>query len=342
MILRTIPGMGVSLSIGGSVPAPEARRDLLRWAAGRAAELEWNVRAVELKFKKARIRSGPKTRWLEMPHASGISLLPHFACEEVPLVFLDGGGELVEELVEDHGTEAPTFLAGAIVKTQFAGPAVHREICEFLREGRSRFAPGLSIDDETGFAAGGDERALERAFILAWEDIHAKIEEDRPRAGSRFQVGGFPFELPTEEPGGEFAKLDEKQREILLAAERAFVTRFGGFGTTLDRSRASVVDLELAISDVDDADFDKDPASPAVEALALEAGAYFGRTVVAALGGVWRAGEGELTLADVGRSGLIVDPFQVARDRIAGGPPFAFTNHLAVYDTIAGHFARER
>src|SRR5262249_46651204 len=117
------------------------------------------------------------------------------------------------------------------------------------------------------------------------------------------------------------------------------VQRFGGFGTTLDRSRASVVDLELAISDADDPDFAKE--GPDADALVLQAGAYFGRTVASVLGGAWRSEDGRLVPGDVGRSGLVVDPFQVARDRILHGPPWSFVHHLEVYDRLAAALARE-
>src|SRR4029078_5526440 len=147
---------------------------------------------------------------------------------------------------------------------------------------------------------------------------------DRHRPGARFQVGEFPFQVPEKPPGGELAEIEEPARKAVLSGERAFVQRFGGFGTTLDRSRASVVDLELAISDVDDPSVPKLAGSPETEALALEAGAYFGRTLAAVLGGGWKIDEGTLVVTDVGRSGLIVDPFQVARDRILHGTPLCF------------------
>src|SRR4029078_4024478 len=100
--------------------------------------------------------------------------------------------------------------------------------------------------------------------------------------------------------------------DVLIAAERSFLSRFGGFGTTLDHSRPSVLDLELAISD-----FDEDRIVPdALEALELasQAGAYFGRTLIAVLGGSWREEEDDrIVVADVGRTGLVVDPFEVAQ-----------------------------
>ena len=52
------------------------------------------------------------------------------------------------------------------------------------------------------------------------------------------------------------------------------------------------------------------------------------------LGGAWKSDDGRLVVSDVGRSGLLVDPFQVARDRILHGPPYSFVHHLEVYETI--------
>jgi hypothetical protein len=333
--------VGVSISIAGAISSPDARKDLLRWIGSKADDLEWTRRPVELGFKKARLRSGARMRALELPRASGVSLLPHFASEELPLVFLEADGTLVEEVVDDYATETPTFLAGVLVKTQFAGPAVHREICEVLREMMSRFAPKISVDDETGFMTSSDPRALERGFAEGWSEIRAKIEADRPGPGARFQVGEFPFEVPTGRIAGEFGSLKEDERKFLLSCETAFTARFGGFGTNLDHSRSSVVDLELAISDVDAPDFPRDAGNPDVQALAVEAGAYFGRTIASVLGGAWRFEDGQFLLVDVGRSGLVVDPFEVARDRILEGPPFSFRHHLGVYDELTKNLARE-
>ena len=102
-----------------------------------------------------------------------------------------------------------------------------------------------------------------------------------------------------------------------------------------------MLDLELAISDADDPAFPKVAESPQTERLVLEAGAYFGRTLAALLGGAWRIDDGRLVLADVGRCGLIVDPFQVARDRVLRGPPYSFVNHLEVYERLAAALGRE-
>lgn len=332
--------MGVTIAVAGAIGSRKARQDLLRWIETKAAELEWGRRPIEITFKKGRLRAGAKKTRLEVPIARGVSLLPHFACEALPLVFIEDDGTLVDEILEDVATDSPTFLPGAIVKTQFAGPAVHREISDVLREIRERFAPGLSIDDETGFLPTGDDAALLGAFAEGWNEIRTKVRADRPKPGSRFQIGEFPFEIPSSKAVGEFDAAGDG-RDAVLACERVFVTRFGGFGTTLDRSRASVLDLELTISDVDEPGYPKDPGSPEIEALVLQSGAYFGRTIVSVLGGAWKPDDGHLVVSDVGRSGLLVDPFQVARDRILHGPPFSFVHHLEVYETITKNLACE-
>jgi hypothetical protein len=332
--------VGVTLSISGSVRSPEDREEILRWIDGRAADLEWNRRPVRLAFERARLGSGPAAAPLSVPRATGTSLLPHFACEEIPLVFLDQDGTLVDEVVEQDAAGVATFLAGALVKTQFAGPAVHREICGVLRDLR-RLA-GIAVDDESGFAETGDEAGLERAFSDAWAGIRSQLAADRAPAGSRIGIGGFLVEVRESPLGDEFASVSAEQRRWILAGERACMGRFSGFGTTLDRSRESVLDLELAISDVDDRGWRRDPVNPEVEDLAIAAGACFGRTLAAVLGGAWIAEDDQLALADVGGCGLIVDPFQVARDRILRGPPHGFTHHLDVYATFARELARDR
>jgi hypothetical protein len=333
--------MGVSISVTGAVASEAARREILAWAGTRSAELEWTSRRIDRSFKNARLRIGRTMQALEMTQMTGVSLLPHFACEEIPLVFLAGDGTLVEEVVETRGGAAPVLLSGVLVKTQFAGPAVHREVCEFLAELKRRHAPELVLDDESGFSATGDAKALEHAFVDGWREIRDKVVADRPGPGSTFQVGEFLFEVPAKPGGGEFDGLNEKQREFLLSCEIAGVAQISGFGTKLDRSRGSVADLELAISDVDDDVRTKDLARPEVQDLALMAGACFGRALAAILGATWRVDDGQFLLTDVARTGLVVDPFEIARDRIQRGPPYSFLHHLDVFDTIAANLARD-
>ena len=93
--------MGVHIGISGAVRSEKARQELLRWVTARAVDLDWTSRPIDLTFKKARLRTGKKTLGLEMPHARGVSLLPHFACEELPLIFVEASGTLVDEAVDE-------------------------------------------------------------------------------------------------------------------------------------------------------------------------------------------------------------------------------------------------
>jgi hypothetical protein len=330
--------VGKSIAISGTVGPPEAREALFRWVRARAAELEWNVRPIDLSFARASLRTAGGKLPLAVPKARGLSLLPHFACEEIPLICVGPEGTLVDEAVDDAAGGAPTFLPGTIVKTQFAGAASHREICEVLLEIRERFAPGLAVDDETGYFASRDDAALARALDEGWSEIRERIVADRPAPGSGFQVGHLQFEVPAEAPGKEFDAIAKADSAVVASADRAFVGRFGGFGTTLDHSRDSVLDFELAISDFDGAN---EVEGLEMLELASESGAYFGRTLVAVLGGAWKREDDRLVVADVGRTGLVVDPFQVAEDRLAHGPPHSFVHHFELYETVARHLARE-
>ena len=316
--------MGVHIGISGTVRSEKAREDLLRWVTARAVDLDWTSRPVDLAFKKARLRSGPKTLGLEMPRARGVSLLPHFACEELPLVFVEGSGTLVEEVVDEPIKDAPTFLGNVLVKTQFAGPAVHREICDLLAEIRERFSAELVIDDETGYAATRDEAALLRGFAEGWAEIVAKVLADRPRPGTGFQVGEFPFEIPEKPVGGEIAGLEEsaaRGRRLRRPRVRGRLRRLRHDARPLagERARPRARDLRRRRPGLSET-----RGESQTERLVLEAGAYFGRTLVALLGGAWRVDDGRLVLADVGRCGLIVDPFQVARDRVLRRPALQF------------------
>jgi hypothetical protein len=291
--------------------------------------MEWGVEAASL--SKPRAYLGPRV--LECPRLEGLSLLPHFACEPVPLIFLEGPGLLVDSYIEDAGQNDIRLTPEPIVKTHFAGVQAHTEVCDFLAELKRRFVPDLTVDDESGFFEERNVSALEKALAEAWETIAGEVHKARAQGQETFEVGGFLFLKPANEGGGEFDRLSAEHKDLLLEAERWFSTRYGGFGYTLDRSRESVTDLDFLMSDADDDEWGKRPEDPEVETFTQAAGLYFGRTVAKVLGGVWRHDEEEgLVLGDVGRIGLLIDPLQIAAERLVGGPCHAFSHHLTLYD----------
>lgn len=126
--------MAVSLSVTGRLCTLDRRAEAVRFARERAADLEWRCEDVSYSFPAADVREGGRTRRVAPFRASGVVLLPHFACEPLPLLFADDEATLLDAYVHEGDDGRKTFEGGALVNTQFAGAAVHREICEFLTE----------------------------------------------------------------------------------------------------------------------------------------------------------------------------------------------------------------
>ncbi len=326
--------MGITIEVGGSVE-PERLDPFLKWVEEKARDLDWSVWPSERKFHQAALRSGGSDEALEQVATRGLILMPHFACERLPILVTVPGGVLVDDYVDASTGASPVLSEKTLVKTQFAGPDVHVEVCELLRGMREAFVPNLTVDDESGYFATKDRAELERTMADAWRVIWRLVTEDEKEPGERFLVGPFTFAARYDEAGDEFTFVEADQRDLVTRLETDLLSRFQGFGTTLDGSRESIFDLELLFSDLDEPGESTDLDDPANEAFAHAAGAYFGRTLIKLLGGNWRNDDDEgLLVTDVGRCGLIVDPFRAAAERLAHGPAFSLYNHLHTYESL--------
>ncbi len=324
--------MGASLGFSGRQTEPTKLEEAISWARTFARDMEWEC--ADVSFERSRGVMG--TQPLERPQIAGLSLTPHFACEPVPLLFLESTGQLVDSVVIDEGDGVIRVEPQVMVKTQFAGAAVHAEVCGFLAELRQRFIPDLQVDDETGFSDDGDEARLQRYLDTCWDRLLEEIREVA-EPGDRLEIGGIPVQVPPTDAYVETQRgLDEDQQRILKELELWLVTRYGGFGLEFDRSRSAVEHLDLLMHESDQEGWCADPEDEDAERLAHGLGAAFGSTVEMLLGARWEADEEEgFVLADVGGVGLSLNPFQVAADRIAHGPSRAFAHHLAVYEDLA-------
>lgn len=326
--------MAVSLSVTGRLCTLDRRAEAVRFARERAADLEWRCEDVSYSFPAADVREGGRTRRVAPFRASGVVLLPHFACEPLPLLFADDEATLLDAYVHEGDDGRKTFEGGALVNTQFAGAAVHREICEFLTELQRETGCTFRVDDETGWYASRDDAAQERAFAAAWEAVRARLERDAPAAGTAFDVGGFPFIAPDGRRRGEFDAVPAELADRIRGFEATLATLGAETGLKFDRTAGSAEDLELMASDF------ADPSSgygddDAREGAANHLGAAFGRLVAATLGGHWRASpEHGLALFDVGGVGLVVDPIVVGLKRLTEGPVHSLTNHYAAYAAV--------
>lgn len=326
------PVVAVSLAVSGRLCSADQVPAVLAFARERAADLEWRATEIARDFPSAVLAEGARRRTLSPFRARGLSLLPHFASDPLSLVFVDGEPVLVDLFVHEDDRGVRAVEAGSLLNTQFAGPAVHREICAFLADLSAEVGCTLKVDDETGYAASRDEAALEAAFAAAWRLVRERLRADAPRAGARYEIGELPFIASDGVRREEFAAVDAETAGRIVAFESALATQWDGFGLVFDRSRASIDDLELAASDYADPAAGIATTPAAREEAANLLGAAFGRAVVANLGGHWALDDaGAPEIRDVGGVGLVVDPVLAAWSRLEEGPVHALTNHFATY-----------
>lgn len=322
--------MGVTIGFNGVQPDPVLREQALEWACAFAADMEWAFEKVSIE----RARGFLGHRVLEAPRISGLSLLPHFACEPVPLQFLESTGDLVDSVLVDEGEGDIRLQDEALTKTQFAGPAIHAEVCQFLAELRERFVPNLTVDDETRFFETGDTARLQHAFDEAWASIVDGVAPLREEPGGMYEVGGVLLRVPSEDraPDGD-GSLQQDHKELLSALETWLMTRYGGFGLDFDRSPRTIENLDLLMVEADKEQwFQAEDEEEEAEQLVHAMGAAFGRTIESTLGGRWELDEEEgLTLTEIGGVGIIVNPFEVAAQRFTFGPAFAFQHHYDLF-----------
>ena len=320
--------MGVTVSFTGHQPESGARDAALTWARTFAKETQWVV-ADTVCIERARGFLGDQV--LEAPKVLGLTFTPHFACEPVPLLFLQSTGQLVDAFVFDEGNGDVRLQREVFVKTQFAGPTVHAEVCQFLATLKKRFVPDLEVDDESGFFTTGDAAALELATDAAWARILERSRTLR-EPGAPLAIGGIPIR----EQARECPPLSNEHRELLEELETWLATRYGGFGLDFDRSSSSIEHLDLLMIEADQEGWCDNVEGPETEQIAHALGATFGQTVATNLGGHWEVDPDEgLVLTEIGGVGLIMNPFQVAASRIAHGPSHAFEYHFAAYRDLA-------
>ena len=342
--------MTVALSISGIAPSPHAVGRILAEARRLAEDLGWTVEEVHQKYAHATLRTkeGGTSR-LEATEVKGVALVPHFACEGVPFIFLPDG-TLVDGYVEDGDGTAPTLYPMALVKTHFAGPAVHKEVCEFLADVKKSVFPSLVVDDESGWFTTRNDDALDHTFVEAWEELRRRVDDPTRAPGTAFEIGDFPFETPAGPPEGEWAAIDDEGRALVETLADDFVREFGTYGNRLDYSRASVDDLELLVDDqavermVDDdvlralgkeSEAPSPLENPELEAWAHGAGAYLGRTIIRLLGGEWvNLPDEGLLIRNVGGTGLVVNPFRAVAERLAFHEPWNLAYQFHAWESL--------
>ncbi|MAG57154.1 MAG: hypothetical protein CMJ83_12745 [Planctomycetes bacterium] len=322
--------MGVTISFRGRQESASLRQQALDQARAFATEMEWGHRPLELSARRGFLGS----QVLETPHLRGLSLIPHFACEPIPMLFSETTGHLLDAQVWDEGQNDVQLLDQVMVKTHFGGPEVHSEVCDFLANLKEHVLPDLDVDDETGFFKTADLAARDQSFDAAWDAVLADVPR-RPEPGEVFAIGGFEFHGPR-----FLDPIGPEQEKMLQDLEAWLTVRYGGFGLTFERTHDGIENLDLLMHEADTEGWFDDLGSAEAEGLAHGLGATFGAILAELLGGEWTPGGDDdddegLVLHNVGRIGLSVDPFQIAAERIAHGPSHAFVHHVTAFEELA-------
>lgn len=149
LILLTIPTVssaGVTIHYSGKVANATNAKQVLGTAQGYATERKWKVKTIH----------------------GGIKIYPHEWCEPINLIF--SGMSLNEDFV----------------KTQFAGPEIHKEVVGLFRVIKPLMAR-LNVEDESEYWETNDFKKL-KANIDKCNDVMKKHKADNPRLRGPYKL----------------------------------------------------------------------------------------------------------------------------------------------------------
>ena len=186
--------MGVTLHYRGTLRDPGQTNALCDEVRALTEPWGWEARVCELASRRIRITAhagganvnrAVAGRVLGEFTARGLVLLPHFACEPLPLVVETHSGLLVDFERPEQGS---AIEVGSSVKTQFAPIEVHTRISKLLYEIRERFIPDLDVADDGRYFHTGDIQALEEARREVERALAQRAAEAAAR-GAAWRVG---------------------------------------------------------------------------------------------------------------------------------------------------------
>lgn len=200
--------MGVTIQYRGTLRDPRTVDEFCEEVRALIEPWGWETRQHEVASRRIRIMahaSGANEglavagRLLPTYRARGILILPHFACDPMPLIVESRSGLLVDM---ERPPEGSTIEVGSYVKTQFAPLDVHVRICKLLYEIRERFIPDLEVSDDAEYFRTGDAELLDIARRHFERELARKATEAGER-GAAWRVG---YRVPR--GGGYYRLLD--------------------------------------------------------------------------------------------------------------------------------------
>ena len=174
--------MGMTIHYHGRLDDPAQLGDALAMIRDWCADHEWPCRWLDFELKGLHItfEDGDEhiveldTRW------RGWTIQPHPKCESLLLAF-DDDARLT--MCFDAADGERTVMHSLFVKTQFAPPQVHIDICDLLHLLQDRFArDGLVVSDEGKYFETGDEERL--------LELRRVIDEGMDTLENALQAGG--------------------------------------------------------------------------------------------------------------------------------------------------------
>jgi hypothetical protein len=186
--------MGVTIHYRGTLRDPRRTDDFCADVRALIEPWGWEARPCEIASRRIRITAhaagsneglAVAGRLLKSFSARGLILLPHFACEPIPLLVETHCGLLVDFEEPEEGS---TLEAGSSVKTQFAPVEVHKKVCKLFYEIRERFVSDLNVGDEGDYFRTGDDELLD----IARQHVERRLAEKASEAaagGAAWRVG---------------------------------------------------------------------------------------------------------------------------------------------------------
>ena len=174
--------MGMTIHYHGRLDDPARLDDALAVILEWCADHEWPCRWLDFELKGPHItfEDGEEhiveldTRW------RGWTIQPHPQCESLLLAF-DDDARLI--MCFDAADGERMVMYSLFVKTQFAPPQIHIDICELLHVLQDRFArEGLVVSDQGEYFETGDEERL--------LELRGVIEEGMDTLEKALEAGG--------------------------------------------------------------------------------------------------------------------------------------------------------
>jgi len=299
--------------------------ELVNHASSWAARREWGIRPLQFTLSSGNLIALPDATGAVKPPeklqdvaCAGVVFLPHFFSDFVWMIFEKKSGRLVSgDFNAFFNTGAVPLkidlVKGAITRPQTAGVKTHIEIGEVLNEVFRRFIDGKILCDTEDES----EPQLQEAFDKTIED-YREVYLAREGAYGEFSLAGLDFFF-------------DSGREGLRSDQEFFRELSNAIELTAKELSSKNLPVEPELADLDHLDdlataFESRPENVPQERedFVAAVGGYWGHLLVQRFKGDWIQREDEIAVANLGDTGLLVNPFHLVSERLTWGAPLNF------------------